>query len=850
MSLTGSSLPLLAPRGLQPRYDNTPRLTPHLTPRVSPNITPSLGRMALPPTPALVAAQRRWSVCAGQQYLREGESDPELSAVSMLDMPISPPPPPFLATCLGAVLAAVVSVIDNAPYGLVLFPQEHFGPGLAPVGVAMVLCAAAVSQLVLSRSSAFPCAVGCMVVENLPFLTMMASRSAAELKQQGRGSQAVATAVLLWALATGLSGVAMLLLGHLHAGRLTAFFPKHVLLGCIGGMGAYILTQGISVTTGVPWGWAPAKLVQNLQDGRWILLLPTIACTAAIPLLQSSPLGGSPLTMPAYLLLLPCLFWAVVLSMGWFEAARDAGWLISEAAPPAEEQHPAAADGPQSVFGTGLLPWTLLFNGGGPAWDLIPEHLLTMAGVAVFTCLHVPVNSPSLAVSTGYEMELNTELIAHGYSNLAAFATGGLQNYMVFATSDLLHRCGGGGRRWGVLIAAVLIAAGYFGADALILLPRPLAGVVLLHIGRELLYDALVASLDELTTTEWSQVVLVILCMLWLDFMQGLGVGLVLACASFVAAAASADPVENSTYAVGMRSKRLRQPAEQRQLDDLLGREVYILRLCSTALFFGNSVAVLEHCEVSVFCTEARPSFLVLHFAAPLAGADCTAAANLAEVAARCNRFRICCVFCGLPKSAKTRVRSAGAKLAKFFPTINLALEYVEDKLLRAPVALPGLTVEAMLGDLAGGLVVDEDVEELAQCCTRQVLPGGAVLWRAGEESDAAYLLESGTLGVPVALNPQIAGCQAQTKLHCPQHGRLIEVSLPGQLSGEIAAFAREKRRVTCVTVATGPAVLWRLAVAVVERNPAALRAAQCISLRLASHRLRHLTLLGHLHSV
>ena len=66
------------------------------------------------------------------------------------------------------LIAALIGVLDNAPYGYLLFPSElaHLAP---TVGVAMVLTSAAVSQLAFAFSSRFDCALGCTIVENVPF---------------------------------------------------------------------------------------------------------------------------------------------------------------------------------------------------------------------------------------------------------------------------------------------------------------------------------------------------------------------------------------------------------------------------------------------------------------------------------------------------------------------------------------------------------------------------------------------------------------------------------------------------------------------------------------------------------
>jgi MFS superfamily sulfate permease-like transporter len=39
------------------------------------------------------------------------------------------------------------------------------------------------------------------------------------------------------------------------------FFPRHVIIGCIGGIGIFIMTTGIEVSADHAWSWDPEVLV-------------------------------------------------------------------------------------------------------------------------------------------------------------------------------------------------------------------------------------------------------------------------------------------------------------------------------------------------------------------------------------------------------------------------------------------------------------------------------------------------------------------------------------------------------------------------------------------------------------
>lgn len=47
------------------------------------------------------------------------------------------------------------------------------------------------------------------------------------------------------------SGVTFFLLGFFRLGSLLGFFPRHILVGCIGGVGVFLITTGLNVSTRV-----------------------------------------------------------------------------------------------------------------------------------------------------------------------------------------------------------------------------------------------------------------------------------------------------------------------------------------------------------------------------------------------------------------------------------------------------------------------------------------------------------------------------------------------------------------------------------------------------------------------
>lgn len=72
------------------------------------------------------------------------------------------------------------------------------------------------------------------MVENVPFFHSLAFNV---ISVQGYGLEALSTLFFLFGLSSVLVGLSFYTLGKLELGRVVYFFPNHVLVGCIGGIG-------------------------------------------------------------------------------------------------------------------------------------------------------------------------------------------------------------------------------------------------------------------------------------------------------------------------------------------------------------------------------------------------------------------------------------------------------------------------------------------------------------------------------------------------------------------------------------------------------------------------------------
>lgn len=160
---------------------------------------------------------------------------------------------------------AIVSVLNfmvGIPFGASYFPVEwaNFGsselqtaeddtpvhvqgefplPGKEALGLRMFLFSTIMAQLAFTFASKFTNGVGLQIVENVPFCLELAR---IVIKEQGYGMDALSTLFFLFGLSSVIVGATFYMLGKFSLGRIVYFFPSHVLVGCIGGIGAFIIT--------------------------------------------------------------------------------------------------------------------------------------------------------------------------------------------------------------------------------------------------------------------------------------------------------------------------------------------------------------------------------------------------------------------------------------------------------------------------------------------------------------------------------------------------------------------------------------------------------------------------------
>ncbi|KAG0090890.1 hypothetical protein BGZ93_009084 [Podila epicladia] len=511
------------------------------------------------------------------------------------------------------ILGLLLNLLDAVSYGMIIFPL-NIAPfqALGPDGISMFFVSCVVSQLVYSLGgSAFKGGNGSMMIEVVPFLHLMAETVVKRVGAENR-DEVLATTILAYALSTLMTGAVFLSLGKFKLGSLIAFFPRHILVGCIGGVGWFLVITGLEISSRMT-----TELTYTLETLRFLfqnhhafaLWSTAFALALLLRLLQQKI--KHPFLVPTFFMAVPGMFYMIVWIAGFdWEMLRATGWVF----PMPEGNAPG---------------WQFYsyFDFKKTNWSAILETVPAMMALTFFGILHVPINVPALGVSTGQDnVDTNRELVAHGWSNILSGGVGTVQNYLVYTNSLLFIKSGGDSRVAGLMLAAASMVVFLIGPWIVGYIPVMVVGSLIFHLGMELVKEALWDTWGLVHPIEYLTIATIVVAMAGLGFVEGVFLGIMLACVFFVVTNSRKEGVRYSCTGASAKSTVRRVYRQQKFLREV-GKQIYIFKLQGD-MFFGtiNKVENEIRQVLSRQRWEANPiQFLVLDFAL-VRGVDFSAA--------------------------------------------------------------------------------------------------------------------------------------------------------------------------------------------------------------------------------
>ncbi|QRV95907.1 sulfate anion transporter [Ceratobasidium sp. AG-Ba] len=389
-------------------------------------------------------------------------------------------------TLPAVLLGMLLNVLDGVSYGMILFPAGEIFDNFAGLGVAMFFVTTFISQMVYTfGGSAFEGANGSMMIEVVPFFHMLTSGIIAHVGEE-KPDVVVATTMVAFCLS-----ITFLLLGVFRLGVIIGFFPRHILVGCIGGVGWFLIETGFEVAAGVNdeegFQYNMATFRKFFMDTHNLSLwVPAFALAVLLRIITHRV--HHQLVFPVYFIAIGIIFYIVVGIIGIdMDTLRNGGWVFD--------------------VGGSREPWYTFytkFDFGKTSWSAIWAGIPTQLALLFFNTLHPPLNVPALAVSLNEDnIDTNRELTAHGISNLLAGFAGVAPNYLVYVNTLLFYRVGGGTRYAGFLLACSSVLLLWIGTAPIGYIPVMVVGALIFVLGIDLVKESVWDTRHRVSRQVW-----------------------------------------------------------------------------------------------------------------------------------------------------------------------------------------------------------------------------------------------------------------------------------------------------------------------------------------------------------
>jgi SulP family sulfate permease len=624
----------------------------------------------------------------------------------------------LLPSLAAGLVTAIIQITVATAFAVLVFSGDL--SDYVPVGVGYMLFAAVIIATLMGLFSSFPGLVAGLQDSAVAILALVSAAIVQSMPASATPQETFATVVAAVALASLLTGVAFLILGYFKLGDLIRYIPYPVIGGFLAGTGLLLVQGAVLVMIDAPLG--PSLTRPDLL-AKW---LPGLAF--AVLLLVVSRRSGHFLIMPGMLLAASVIFFVVLwLAHITTAEATAQGWLLG------------------SLPEGGLWQPPTLSDLGRVNWSVLRGQVGSLAAIVLVSVLSLLLNATGIELVTGHEMDLNRELTVAGVANLVAGLGGGMVGFHVLSDTALVHKMGVRGRMGGIVLSAVCGAVLLAGGALLSLFPNFVLGGLLLFLGLGFLIEWVYDAWFTLPRIDYLLVVLILVVIGAVGFLQGVGLGVVVAVILFVVDYSRIGVVKHQLSGISHRSN-VERPRLYRQLLRRKGHWLHILKLHGF-IFFGTANRLFEQVRRRANdLSSPSPRYVVLDFRL-VTGLDSSAAFSFAKMRQLAEREDIVLVFTHL----STEIRRQLEKVAfeggevRVFPDLDHGVEWCEDQMI-ATFESVGLAVrpQTLMQQLGDALSQADGFADLRKYLSRKEVQPGDCLVRQGDAPGGIYFIETG----------------------------------------------------------------------------------------------------------
>ena len=621
-------------------------------------------------------------------------------------------------------------------------------------------------------------------------------------------AQQYATVVMMIIISTLMTGALFLVLGIFKLGSFVRFLPYPVMGGFLAGTGWLLAKGGIGVMVSAPFGmeWLASSSLIHWLPGMFLGIF-IYGVTRKI---------NKSLAIPGILIFATILFYLVTITMKiTVVQLQSDGWLLGNFPSGSLWQFPLTTNTISQVD-----------------WPVLLKQIPSLVSAAIISIIALLLNFSGLELVTKKDVDLNRELIAAGIGNLSAGIFGGLIGYPSISLSTLNHAMSGGKRLVGIIAALLVGVTIFFGASALVFIPKFILGSILAFLGIGLLVEWVYEAWFKFPKIDFVIILSILGIIVLSGFLNGIIVGLVMAVIMFVVSYSQVSVIKFALTGQDYHSRVTRHPFQQKLLEQHSG-QLYILKLHGF-IFFGTANSIFNQVRTHIKAASAQPVKFILLDLTQVSGLDSTGLLSFTRMIQWSQEKGITLVLSGLNGRTLDQFAKGGftdkTDGIRLCVDMDHGIEWCEEQII-ASVLVTDPTKENTLRDYLRSTISDEEqIERIANRMQRRDIQAGEHIIHQNDQADEIFFIESG-----------------QVTAHLETPGKTpirLETMEGGRIFGEVAFFLDINR--TASVVADQPSVIYSLSretlKTMISDDPQTAYAFQGFIVHSLGQRVMHLT--------
>lgn len=669
--------------------------------------------------------------------------------------------------------------VDNALwcYGFAAILFSGVMAGFMPLMLMLMLLGWAVVGIFIAVTSKAPVHLINLDEQAIVIIStiggLMVAEMGAEVAASSRGLSTMLAVVSLTSLTVALS---FLLVGRFHLTRILELIPYPVICGFMSGIAWLMLQAGVGIAVDLP---ISVELLRALSEPGNILRLG-IMIAGGFVLLFITNRSQHAWAMPLAALGIGLLFFLIAFSADYSKEKLQAeNWLF---------QIQSDAGGALSILGLR----SFFEIDVGFVISVVPQ-ILTMAFLAMLTA---SMSLSAMVAGGNQEMVTAEEMQIAGTGNVFLGLIGAPSAYND-VTSSLLFKQFGASSRWTAIASSiVLLIVAVVGSGLISWMPTVLVGSVVFLFTFQMLYEWMYLAVRGFQPVDYAIVCIILGTVIFVGFMPGVFVGIMLALLLFVMRYSMISAVQGQYSLAAYRSSVERSPRAVQLLDEHGGVAlVYTLR---GFLFFGTANSILDLIRDHSGIREGKLKAILLDLKR-VTGMDISALKTFMQIRALCDATGVKLMYAGVPRGTEQRIvmmnavsREQGKPL--FFKESDYAVEYIENLILASLGESDSTkTIESYLNEL---FPEPEKVRLLMSAMKRIEVKVGQTLFQQGDDDTGLFMLESGSM--TALIGTATSGMKRVKKFNA------------GSVIGEMSSYTSDRKR-TATIIANEPSVVYHL---------------------------------------